>query len=199
MVHDAGTDPATVAAYKRLIDAGRLKTRLYVMLRGPMSMLEPEFRKGPLINYAEPPSVGPRDQDRRRRRAGLARRGPARAVQRRTRHQRVLDDAAGGDLRADAGRLARRISDLRARDRRSRQPHRRWMSSSACSARSPARAICGCATSTRRFSTPPTSRVSPAQRHRVDADDARDVGHAVGARRASAPSARRKARTSGSG
>ena len=51
-VHDAGTDPATVAAYKRLIDAGRLKTRLYVMLRGPMSMLEPEFKKGPLINYA---------------------------------------------------------------------------------------------------------------------------------------------------
>jgi predicted amidohydrolase YtcJ len=51
-VHDAGTDPATVAAYKRLIDAGTLKTRLYVMLRGPMSMLEPEFKKGPVINYA---------------------------------------------------------------------------------------------------------------------------------------------------
>ncbi|HXG89774.1 MAG TPA: amidohydrolase [Vicinamibacterales bacterium] len=50
-VHDAGADPATVAAYKRLIDAGKLKTRLYVMLRGPMSMLEPEFTKGPLINY----------------------------------------------------------------------------------------------------------------------------------------------------
>ena len=52
-VHDAGTDPTTVAAYKRLIDAGRLKTRLYVMLRGPMAMLEPEFKKGPLINYAD--------------------------------------------------------------------------------------------------------------------------------------------------
>jgi predicted amidohydrolase YtcJ len=51
-VHDAGTTPTVVAAYKRLIDAGRLKTRLYVMLRGPMSMLDPEFRKGPLINYA---------------------------------------------------------------------------------------------------------------------------------------------------
>jgi predicted amidohydrolase YtcJ len=51
MVHDAGTDPRTVAAYRRLIDDGRLKTRLYVMLRGPMSMLEPEFRKGPIINY----------------------------------------------------------------------------------------------------------------------------------------------------
>ena len=51
-VHDAGTTPATVEAYKRLIDDGRLKTRLYVMLRGPMTMLEPEFNKGPLINYA---------------------------------------------------------------------------------------------------------------------------------------------------
>ncbi len=52
MVHDAGTTPAVVEAYRRLIDAGKLKTRLYVMLRGPMSMLEPEFKKGPLINYA---------------------------------------------------------------------------------------------------------------------------------------------------
>ncbi len=52
-VHDAGATPATVALYKRLIDEGRLKTRLYVMLRGPMSMLEPEFKKGPLINYAQ--------------------------------------------------------------------------------------------------------------------------------------------------
>jgi predicted amidohydrolase YtcJ len=51
MVHDAGTTPDVVAAYKHLVDAGRLKTRLYVMLRGPLSMLEPEFKKGPLINY----------------------------------------------------------------------------------------------------------------------------------------------------
>jgi predicted amidohydrolase YtcJ len=51
-VHDAGTAPATVEAYKRLIDAGKLKTRLYVMIRGSMAALEPEFRKGPLINYA---------------------------------------------------------------------------------------------------------------------------------------------------
>jgi hypothetical protein len=51
MVHDAGATPRTVEAYKRLIDAGTLKTRLYVMLRGPLSMLEPEFRKGPLIAY----------------------------------------------------------------------------------------------------------------------------------------------------
>jgi len=51
MAHDAGTTPAIVEIYKRLIDQGRLKTRLYAMLRGPMEMLEPEFKKGPIVNY----------------------------------------------------------------------------------------------------------------------------------------------------
>lgn len=51
MVHDAGATPRIVDAYTRLIDAGKLKTRLYVMLRGPMSMLEPQFKRGPVINY----------------------------------------------------------------------------------------------------------------------------------------------------
>lgn len=53
MVHDAGTDARTVEAYKRLIDAGRLKTRLYVMLRGPLSSLQPAFDKGPIIEYGD--------------------------------------------------------------------------------------------------------------------------------------------------
>lgn len=52
MVHDAGASPQIVEAYKRLIDQGKLKTRLYVMLRGPLTMLEQEFRRGPLINHA---------------------------------------------------------------------------------------------------------------------------------------------------
>jgi len=51
LVHDAGATPAMVAAYKRLIDAGKLKTRLYVMLAGPLSVLKPELDKGPLLNY----------------------------------------------------------------------------------------------------------------------------------------------------
>jgi len=51
MVHDAGTDSRTVDAYRRLIDAGRLKTRLYVMLRGPLSALRPAFERGPVTNY----------------------------------------------------------------------------------------------------------------------------------------------------
>jgi len=51
-VHDAGTDGRTVDAYKRLIDAGRLKTRLYVMLRGPLAFLQPFFAKRPVTDYA---------------------------------------------------------------------------------------------------------------------------------------------------
>jgi predicted amidohydrolase YtcJ len=50
-VHDAGTDGRTVEAYKRLIDAGRLKTRLYVMLRGPLPVLQQAFDNGPIVNY----------------------------------------------------------------------------------------------------------------------------------------------------
>ena len=51
MVHDAGTDSRTVDAYKRLIDAGRLKTRLYVMLRAPLATLQPALDKGPILDY----------------------------------------------------------------------------------------------------------------------------------------------------
>jgi predicted amidohydrolase YtcJ len=51
MVHDAGASTEIVEAYKRLIDAGKLQTRLYVMLRGPMAMLKPHFDKGPIANY----------------------------------------------------------------------------------------------------------------------------------------------------
>jgi len=50
-VHDAGTDARTVDAYKRLIDAGRLKTRLYVMLRGSLASLRPFFDNGPIVDY----------------------------------------------------------------------------------------------------------------------------------------------------
>lgn len=51
-VHDAGADAATVDAYRRLVDAGKLKTRLYVMLRGSLSALTPFFQQGPLTNFA---------------------------------------------------------------------------------------------------------------------------------------------------
>jgi predicted amidohydrolase YtcJ len=51
MVHDAGANTETVEAYKRLVDSGKLQTRLYVMLRGPMSMLQPHFEKGPITSY----------------------------------------------------------------------------------------------------------------------------------------------------
>jgi hypothetical protein len=51
MVHDAGASTEIVDAYKRLIDAGKLQTRIYVMLRGPMEMLQPHFARGPIANY----------------------------------------------------------------------------------------------------------------------------------------------------
>jgi predicted amidohydrolase YtcJ len=51
MVHDAGANTETVDAYKRLIDSGKLQTRLYVMLRGSMEMLKPHFDRGPIANY----------------------------------------------------------------------------------------------------------------------------------------------------
>jgi predicted amidohydrolase YtcJ len=52
MVHDAGADPRTVEAYKRLIDSGQLKTRLYVMLSGSLDQLQAAFEKGPIKDYA---------------------------------------------------------------------------------------------------------------------------------------------------
>lgn len=47
MVHDAGADSRTVAAYRRLSAAGKLRTRLYVMLRMPLERMQPFFDKGP--------------------------------------------------------------------------------------------------------------------------------------------------------
>jgi len=51
-VHDAGADGETVDAYKRLIEAGKIKTRLYVMLRGTLRELMPFFERGPLTDFA---------------------------------------------------------------------------------------------------------------------------------------------------
>ncbi len=50
-VHDAGNSPAVMEAYKRLIDAGKLKTRIYMMLSGPLATLQPIFDKGPVADY----------------------------------------------------------------------------------------------------------------------------------------------------
>lgn len=51
-VHDAGADGDTVEAYKRLIEAGTIKTRLYVMLRGSLRELTPFFERGPVVDFA---------------------------------------------------------------------------------------------------------------------------------------------------
>ena len=51
MVHDAGITGAVVDAYKRLIDARKLSTRLHVMLRGSLAELTPFFQRGPVADY----------------------------------------------------------------------------------------------------------------------------------------------------
>ena len=53
MVHDAGTDAATVAIYRRLVNSGRLRTRLYVMLSGSLDALRPQLANGPLTGGAD--------------------------------------------------------------------------------------------------------------------------------------------------
>lgn len=52
-IHDAGVPERAVDAYKRLVDAGKLKTRLYVMLRMPLARLQPYFAKGPITDYGK--------------------------------------------------------------------------------------------------------------------------------------------------
>ena len=132
------------------------------MLRGPLSMLEPEFKKGPLINY------GNHHLSVRAIKIGadgaLGSRGAA-----------LLEPYS--DEPATSGLLTTPPEEIYAQtlaasragfqtcihaigDRG--QPRRAWTSSSACSAKCPARAICACATSTRRSSMPPRSRASPS-------------------------------------
>jgi predicted amidohydrolase YtcJ len=50
-VHDAGIDERVAAAYRRLADAGRLRTRIYAMLRLPLARLRPYFSAGPVIDH----------------------------------------------------------------------------------------------------------------------------------------------------
>jgi predicted amidohydrolase YtcJ len=50
-VHDAGEGGDAVEAFKRLIDAGKLHTRLYVMLGMPLPTLQPYLDKGPILDY----------------------------------------------------------------------------------------------------------------------------------------------------
>jgi predicted amidohydrolase YtcJ len=53
MVHDAGASGDIVNAYRKLIDEGKLQTRLYVMLRGRLEQLKPHFEKGPVVGYRD--------------------------------------------------------------------------------------------------------------------------------------------------
>ncbi len=50
MVHDAGASSATIAAYRRLVAAGRLSTRLYVMIDSSPGTTREWFARGPLVD-----------------------------------------------------------------------------------------------------------------------------------------------------
>ena len=45
-MHDAGIDERVAAAYKRLVESGRLRTRVYAMLRLPLARLRPFLPRG---------------------------------------------------------------------------------------------------------------------------------------------------------
>jgi predicted amidohydrolase YtcJ len=49
-VHDAGIDERVAAAYRRLVEAGRLRTRIYAMLGLPLARLRPFFEAPPVLD-----------------------------------------------------------------------------------------------------------------------------------------------------
>jgi predicted amidohydrolase YtcJ len=49
-VHDAGIDERVAAAYTRLVDSRRLRTRIYAMLRLPLARLQPFFAAPPVVD-----------------------------------------------------------------------------------------------------------------------------------------------------
>ena len=49
-VHDAGIDERIAAAYTRLVASGRLRTRIYAMLRLPLPRLRPFLTAGPVVD-----------------------------------------------------------------------------------------------------------------------------------------------------
>ena len=56
-VHDAGIDERVAAAYRRLVESGRLRTRVYAMLRLPLARLRPFLAAGPVIDLHERLSI----------------------------------------------------------------------------------------------------------------------------------------------
>ena len=102
-VHDAGADGETVDAYKRLIESGRIKTRLYVMLRGTLRELAPPSSAG----RRRMSRIGgwPSGRSRSTRMARLGSRGAALLEPYSDEQDTsgLADHAAGRGVRTDAG------------------------------------------------------------------------------------------------
>jgi predicted amidohydrolase YtcJ len=157
-VHDAGIDERVAAAYRRLVDSGRLRTRVYAMLRLPLPGLRPFLAAGPVIDLKERLSI--------------------RAI------KIVADGALGSrgaallepyaDEPGTSGFLTTSEADIYALTRPRPTPASRpastpsaiaptascWTLSRASSARCRRPAPCATATSTRRSSTRPRFRAS---------------------------------------
>ena len=113
----------TIDRMKAMVDEGKLGVRLWVMVRAGIEQRGAEARAVPDGRLRQRPPDRPRHQAIDRRRARLARRVAARAVRRQARQHRPEHDA-GRRRFAKTRELAHaaRISALRPRDRRPRQP-----------------------------------------------------------------------------
>ena len=123
-VHDAGASPRRSTSTRRWRRRNELNFRLYVMISDDSAAIEHYFARGPRVGAATTDTLWVRsDQALRRRRARLARRGAARAVQRRSEQQRPARLRAGAHRGGGRARAQGRLPGEHARHRRSRQPH----------------------------------------------------------------------------
>ncbi len=179
-IHDPGVEAPTIDLYEELARAGQFKLRDYVMVAGDSDATIVRYlRRGPAKRPVRRAPVDPLDQALRRRRAGLARRRPARGLQRRPREPRARHHQRRLHPQRRDRRPARRLPGVRARHRRPRQP--------LGARRVPGGARLG---AHRRSSVPHRARAGPlpaghpavrrAGRDPLDADQPPDQRHVLG-------------------
>ena len=169
---------------KKMIDEGRMRVRLWMMIRAGNADAAEEPRRVPRHRLRQQPAHGARDQGDGRRRARIARRVAARAVRGQARQHGPRPGGGADAARDRADRPRSRHAALRARDRRPRQSrgaeHLRGgvQEEHAATART-----CAGASSTRStFQRRRHPALRPARRDRVDAGHPLHVGRHVGAR-----------------
>ena len=106
-LHDAGESRRTIDLFEELAKAGEVPFRVYVMIGDDSAAIAHYFARGPQSALVRRPSLDPRDQALRRRRARLARRRAARALQRRPEEHRPARVRAGAPRRQSPTRALR--------------------------------------------------------------------------------------------